>query len=111
MHKRIIGTVTAIALAATLAAPAFAQQWQGDTERAKSLVAAKYKSAGSVAPDITDTGRTFQAGGVWWRVYEVKWSTGGFRHVAVHRQANGEYLAIEGLEQSRKWSQGTPIGR
>ena len=50
-------------------------------------------------------------GGVTWRVYQVKYDGTGFRHVAVHRQANGEYIAIEGLEASRKWSHSVPIGR
>ncbi|MCW5771434.1 MAG: hypothetical protein KIT16_07365 [Rhodospirillaceae bacterium] len=101
----------AAALAIATAGPALAADWQGDAHHARMLILEKYKKNGVRPPEVADTGRTFRAGGVMWRVYRVSWPTGGFRHVAVHRQRNGEYLAIEGLEKERKWSHGIQIGR
>jgi len=99
------------ALAIGLGAPASAQQWKGDAQYAQSLVQAQYTKSGVKSPEVTDTGRTFRAGGAVWRVYEVKYDGTGFRHVAVTRQPNGEYLAMEGLDAEKKWSRGVPIGR
>lgn len=109
MRARLMGFAAILAFA--IATPGSAAEWRGNPQQAAQLVAASYAKKGIAAPQVTDTGRTFQAGGVVWRIYEVTWKGGGFRHVAVHRQANGEYLAIEGLEKERKWSRGVPIGR
>ncbi|HEY7609612.1 MAG TPA: hypothetical protein VIF14_10315 [Alphaproteobacteria bacterium] len=108
MRKIVIGYAAAFAVAA---APALAAEWSGNPRHAAQLVTATFVKKGVASPQVTDTGRTFVAGGVTWRVYEVTWRGGGFRHIAVHRQKNGEYLAIEGLEKERKWSHGVPIGR
>ena len=66
------------ALAIGLAAPASAQQWNGDAQYAQSLVQTQYTKRGVKSPEVTDTGRTFRAGGATWRVYEVKYDSTGF---------------------------------
>ena len=112
MRARNVAFAPFLALGMALAAAnAPAAEWQGDAQHAQKLVQAKYSQAGVKTPDVTDTGRTFDAGGATWRVYQVKYDGTGFRHVAVTRQANGEYLAIEGLEAEKKWSHGIPLGR
>lgn len=111
MRAKVLYLAAALALAGATANPVLAAGWNGDAEHARMLIAERYKSNKVQAPEVADTGREFRAGGVMWRVYRVSWPAGGFRHVAVHRQKNGEYLAIEGLEKDRKWSHGVPIGR
>jgi hypothetical protein len=102
----------ATALALACAGPAVAAPaWHGNADHARALILSKYKKNGTQPPTVADTGRTFTAGGVVWRVFSVTWPGGGFRHVAVTRQRNGQYLAIEGLDKSHRWSHGVPIGR
>jgi len=115
MRARILALAAPLALGlgltlAMVGAPS-AAEWSGDAQHAQNLIKAKYSQAGVKSPDVIDTGRTFVAGGAAWRVYQVKYDGTGFRHVAVTRQANGEYLAIEGLEAEKKWSHGVPLGR
>jgi hypothetical protein len=86
-------------------------QWKGSSQNAALLIKNKYAQSGIAAPKVTDTGRTFEAGGVTWRVFTVTWKDGGFRHVAVHRQDDGRYVAIEGLENEKKWSRAVLLGR
>lgn len=115
MRRRALALAAPIALAlgvavATMGAPS-AAEWSGDAQHAQRLIQAKYAGSGIKSPDVVDTGKTFTAGGVVWRVYEVRYDGTGFRHVAVTRQKNGEYLAIEGVDSEKKWSRGVPIGR
>lgn len=115
MRARVIAIAAPLTLAlgvtlALMGAP-LAAEWSGDAQHAQKLIQAKYSQSGVKSPDVIDTGRTFVAGGATWRVYQVKYDGTGFRHVAVTRQANGEYLAIEGLEAEKKWSHGVPLGR
>jgi hypothetical protein len=108
MRAKLIGLATAAVLIAT--APFATAAWRGDSKHATDLIANAYSKKGMSAR-VIDTGKTFDAGGVSWRVYEVSWDKGGFRHVAVHRQRNGEYVAIEGIERDKKWSQAVSLGR
>lgn len=93
------------------AAPALAKEWSGDARHATDLVTKSYAQRGMTPADVKDTGRTFESGGVVWRLYEVTWKNGGFRHVAVHRRADGQYMAIEGVEATKKWSHGVVLGQ
>jgi hypothetical protein len=100
----------AAVLAVVLAAPALAE-WKGSTQNAALLIKSRFIDGGIAEPKVTDTGTTFAAGGVTWRLFIVTWSEGGFRRVAVHRLEDGRYVAIEGLEQEKRWSQAVFIGR
>ena len=106
ISARLLGLTAVITIG--LAAPVLAQKWTGDAHYAQSLVQAQYTKSGVKTPEVVDTGRTFRAGGAVWRVYHVKYEGTGFRHVAVTKQRNGEYLAIEGLEAEKKWSHRHP---
>jgi hypothetical protein len=107
MRAKLLGLAAAAAL---IAAAPFAAAQSSDDTHISELVASAYSNKG-MAARVADTGKTFEAGGVTWHLYEVSWDKGGFRHVAVNRQANGDYVAIEGVEQDKKWSQATFIGR
>ncbi len=114
MRNIVIAWATALATAAavaTVAPPAFAADWQGNARHAADLVTKTYAKTGLAPAAVKDTGRTFEAGGVVWRLYEVTWKDGGFRHVAVHRRSDGQYVAIEGIETEKKWSHGVALGR
>ena len=108
MIRKALGLAAALAL---IAAGTAAAEWKGSSRHAALLITQKYTKTSIPAPQVADTRRTFDGGGVTWRVYTVTWKDGGCRHVAVHRQEDGRYMAIEGIENDKKWSQAVFLGR
>lgn len=107
----MIGRTLAFAAAlALLAAGVSAAEWMGNSRHAEHLVAAKYSTGGVKSPKVEDTGQTVENGGMTWRIFTVTWKDGRLRHVAVHRDAKGQYLAIEGLGKTKRWSQAVSLG-
>jgi hypothetical protein len=107
MIRNGFGVAAALAVMATAATAA---EWKASSRHAALLITQKYTQSGIPDPQVADTGRTFEGGGATWRVYTVTWKD-GFRHVAVHRQDDGRYVAVEGVEKEKKWSQAVFIGR
>ena len=107
----MLGRTLAFAVAlAVLAVGASAAEWMGAPRHEQQLVAAKYSKSGVKAPKVEDTGQTVEHNGATWRIFTVTWKTGGVRHVAVHRDASGRYLAIEGSDKDRRWSPAVSLG-
>jgi hypothetical protein len=84
--------------------------WLGDTARAAELLTIAYAERGRPTAAVIDTGRLiYRTDGVW-RVYDVSWSGGYRRQIAVHMRPSREYFAIES-DDGAGWSSAIYIGR
>jgi hypothetical protein len=84
--------------------------WLGDTARAAELLTISFARRGRPTAAVFDTGRViYRADGVW-RVYDVAWSDGHRRQIAVHMRPSREYFAIES-DDAEGWSAAVYIGR
>lgn len=84
--------------------------WLGNSARAAELVTIAYAQRGRPTSIVADTGRViYRSDGVW-RVYDVTWSDGYRRQVAVHMRPTREYYAIE-ADEGESWSTAVYLGR